>query len=296
MFIRRGGGTIMSIEARQLEHVYNPNTPFQHAALNKVTVSIPEGKVTAIIGQTGSGKSTFVQHLNGLLIPTAGELDVAGFHIQPLLKIKDVKKLRKEVGLVFQFPEYQLFEETIEKDIAFGPKNFGASEEDAACMVRKILPVVGLDESYLERSPFDLSGGQKRRIAIAGILVLDPKVLVLDEPTAGLDPQGAKEMMTLFMNLNKEQNKTVLLVTHDMEHVMNYCDHVIVMDHGEIKKEADVKEFFEHPEWMEEIGINPPSIIRLKKQLQERGFDIPQSVLDIDTLVQCIKGQVKVHE
>ena len=286
----------MSIEARQLEHVYNPNTPFQHAALNKVNVSIPEGKVTAIIGQTGSGKSTFVQHLNGLLIPTAGELEVAGYHIQSLSKIKDVKQLRKEVGLVFQFPEYQLFEETIQKDIAFGPKNFGTSEEDAYEMVKKILPVVGLDESYLERSPFDLSGGQKRRVAIAGILVLDPKVLVLDEPTAGLDPQGAKEMMSLFMKLNKEQGKTVLLVTHDMEHVMNYCDHVIVMDHGNVKKEADVKTFFEHPEWMEEIGINPPSIIRLKKTLQEKGFEIPQDILDMDALVACIKGQVKCHE
>ena len=286
----------MSIEAKQLEHVYNPNTPFEHAALHDVTVSIPEGKVTAIIGQTGSGKSTFVQHLNGLLIPTAGELDVAGYHIQPLLKIKDVKQLRKEVGLVFQFPEYQLFEETIEKDSAFGPKNFGASEADALEMVKKVLPIVGLDESYLERSPFDLSGGQKRRVAIAGILVLDPKVLVLDEPTAGLYPQGAKEMMTLFMKLNKEKGKTVLLVTHDMEHVMNYCDHVLVMDHGRVKKEADVKEFFEHPEWMEEIGINPPSIIRLKKALQEKGFEIPQQILDMDALVQCIQGQVKVHE
>ena len=286
----------MSIEARHLEHVYNQNSPFEHVALKDVTVQIPEGKVTAIIGQTGSGKSTFVQHLNGLLIPTGGELEVAGFHIQPLLKIKDVKQLRKEVGLVFQFPEYQLFEETIGKDIAFGPKNFGSSEEDALEMVKKVLPVVGLDESYLERSPFDLSGGQKRRVAIAGILVLDPKVLVLDEPTAGLDPQGAKEMMSLFMHLNKDQNKTVLLVTHDMEHVMDYCDHVIVMDHGQVKKEADVKEFFEHPEWMEEIGINPPSIIRLKKALQEKGFTIPQTILDMDALVQCIKGQVKVHE
>ena len=286
----------MSIEAHQLEHVYNPNTPFSHAALNKIDVTIPEGKITAIIGQTGSGKSTFVQHLNGLLIPTGGSLDVLGHHIQPLLKIQDVKQLRKEVGLVFQFPEYQLFEETIEKDIAFGPKNFGSTEEEANEMVKKILPVVGLDESYLDRSPFELSGGQKRRIAIAGILVLDPKVLVLDEPTAGLDPQGAQEMMTLFMNLNKKAGKTILLVSHDMEHVMKYCDHVIVMDHGNIRKEADVKTFFQHPEWMEEIGINPPSIVRLKKTLQEKGFDIPQDILDMESLVQCIKGQVKKHE
>ena len=166
----------MSIEIKKLEHTYNENTPFSRAALKGIDLSIPEGKVTAIIGQTGSGKSTLVQHLNGLLIPTAGTLDICGFHIQPLLKIKDVKQLRKEVGLVFQFPEYQLFEETIAKDIAFGPKNFGTSEEDASQLVKKVLPVVGLDESYLDRSPFDLSGGQKRRVAIAGILVLNPKV------------------------------------------------------------------------------------------------------------------------
>ena len=218
----------MSIEINHLEHIYNAGTPFEHSALHGIDLSIPEGKVTAIIGQTGSGKSTLVQHLNGLLIPSAGTLDICGFHIQPLLKIKDVKELRKEVGLVFQFPEYQLFEETIEKDIAFGPKNFGVGEEEANALVKKILPMVGLDESYLQRSPFELSGGQKRRVAIAGILVLDPKVLVLDEPTAGLDPQGAKEMMSLFMDLNRTHKKTILLVSHDMEHVMRYCDHVIV--------------------------------------------------------------------
>lgn len=286
----------MSIKIHQLEHVYNQNTPFSHAALKGINLEIPEGKVTAIIGQTGSGKSTLVQHLNGLLIPTAGTLDICAYHIQPLLKIKDVKQLRKEVGLVFQFPEYQLFEETIEKDIAFGPKNFGVEEGDASQLVRDILPVVGLDESYLDRSPFELSGGQKRRIAIAGILVLDPKVLVLDEPTAGLDPQGAKEMMTLFMRLNREQNKTVLLVTHDMEHVMNYCDHVIVLDHGIVKQKSDVKTFFEHPEWIVNIGINPPSIIRLKMRLKEAGFDIPDEIIDEEGLLKCIKRQVKIHE
>lgn len=286
----------MSIKIHQLEHVYSPNTPFSHTALKGINLEIPEGKVTAIIGQTGSGKSTLVQHLNGLLIPTAGTLDICGYHIQPLLKIKDVKQLRKEVGLVFQFPEYQLFEETIEKDIAFGPKNFGIEEGEASQLVRDILPVVGLDESYLDRSPFELSGGQKRRVAIAGILVLDPKVLVLDEPTAGLDPQGAKEMMTLFMRLNREQNKTVLLVTHDMEHVMKYCDHVIVLDHGVVKQTSDVKTFFEHPEWIVNIGINPPSIIRLKMRLKKAGFDIPDEIIDEEDLLKCIKRQVKMHE
>ena len=283
----------MAIEINHLEHVYNTDTPFEHKALH---LSIPEGKVTAIIGQTGSGKSTLVQHLNGLLIPSAGSLDICGFHIQPLLKIKDVKQLRKEVGLVFQFPEYQLFEETIEKDIAFGPKNFGETEENANELVRKILPMVGLDESYLQRSPFELSGGQKRRVAIAGILVLNPKVLVLDEPTAGLDPQGAKEMMSLFMELNRVQKKTILLVSHDMEHVMRYCDHVVVLDHGKVLQESDVKTFFEHPEWMMEVGINPPAIVRLKVMLKEKGFVIPDEILNEEELIQCIKGQVMIHE
>lgn len=286
----------MSIEIKNLEHTYNANTPFSHAALKGINLSIPEGKVTAIIGQTGSGKSTLVQHLNGLLIPSAGTLDICGFHIQPLLKIKDVKQLRKEVGLVFQFPEYQLFEETIEKDIAFGPKNFGTSETEANELVKKVLPVVGLDESYLERSPFDLSGGQKRRVAIAGILVLNPKVLVLDEPTAGLDPQGAQEMMTLFMNLNKKEGKTVLLVTHDMEHVMKYCDHVIVMADGKVKQQQDVKEFFKHPEYLEQIGINPPSIVRLKVELEKNGFQIDPDIMDMKSLVDVIEKQVSHHE
>ena len=158
------------------------------------------------------------------------------------------------------------------------------------------MPVVGLDESYLDRSPFDLSGGQKRRVAIAGILVLNPKVLVLDEPTAGLDPQGAQEMMTLFMNLNKKEGKTVLLVTHDMEHVMNYCDHVIVLSHGEVTQEANVKEFFKHPEYLQEIGINPPSIVRLKMQLEENGFDMDPDIMDMNSLVDSIEKQVKKHE
>lgn len=286
----------MSIEINHLEHVYNAGTPFEHSALHGIDLSIPEGKVTAIIGQTGSGKSTLVQHLNGLLIPSAGTLDICGFHIQPLLKIKDVKALRKEVGLVFQFPEYQLFEETIEKDIAFGPKNFGVEEEKANELVKKILPMVGLDESYLQRSPFELSGGQKRRVAIAGILVLDPKVLVLDEPTAGLDPQGTKEMMSLFMDLNRTHNKTILLVSHDMEHVMRYCDHVIVLDHGKVLQESDVHTFFEHPEWMIKVGINPPAIIRLKLMLKEKGFLIPDEILELDALVKCVREQVMLHE
>lgn len=286
----------MSIEARNLGHVYSPDTPFAYQALDGASVRIPEGKMTAIIGQTGSGKSTFVQHLNGLLVPTAGELEVLGHKILPGMKIKDLKELRRQVGLVFQFPEYQLFEETIGRDIAFGPKNFGVSEEDALEQVKAVLPVVGLDESYLERSPFDLSGGQKRRVAIAGILVLDPEVLVLDEPAAGLDPQGATEMMELFADLNMKAGKTVLLVTHDMEHVLKYCDHVIVMDQGKVAREADVDEFFSHPEWLEAIGIDPPGIVRLQLRLRERGMDLGPIRLRDRDLIEAVRDWKKDHD
>ena len=270
----------MSIKIESLTHVYMPGSPFEKVALKDINLTIDDNDFVALIGHTGSGKSTLIQHLNGLLSPTKGKIYIDGIDItEKNVKLVDI---RKKVGLVFQYSEYQLFEETIEKDIAFGPKNFGVEETEASQLVRNILPVVGLDESYLDRSPFELSGGQKRRVAIAGILVLDPKVLVLDEPTAGLDPQGAKEMMTLFMRLNREQNKTVLLVTHDMEHVMKYCDHVIVLDHGAVKQTSDVKTFFEHPEWIVNIGINPPSIIRLKMRLKEAGFDIPDEIIDED--------------
>lgn len=285
----------MSIEIKDLEYTYNPGSPFEHKALKGINLSIPEGKVTAIIGRTGSGKSTLVQHLNGLLKPTAGSIDIAGYHMDASTKLKDVKNLRKKVGLVFQFPEYQLFEETIGKDIAFGPKNFGASEEEAMEAARGIIGRVGLDESYLERSPFELSGGQKRRVAIAGILVLDPQVLVLDEPAAGLDPQGAKEMMDLFMRLNKEEGKTILLVSHDMEHVMQYADEVIVLEDGQVKQQSDAKTFFQHPEWMESIGINPPGIVQFKQKLKENGFQIDDACFDLPTLVKSVKEQVKAH-
>ncbi|WP_294729918.1 energy-coupling factor transporter ATPase [uncultured Faecalibaculum sp.] len=285
----------MSIEARHLGHVYSPGTPFSFQALDDASVKIPEGKMTAIIGQTGSGKSTFVQHLNGLLVPTAGELEILGRKILPGMKIRDLKELRRQVGLVFQFPEYQLFEETIAKDIAFGPKNFGVPEEDALEQVKRILPVVGLDETYLDRSPFDLSGGQKRRVAIAGILVLDPEVLVLDEPAAGLDPQGSREMMELFSDLNRKEGKTVLLVTHDMEHVLKYCDHVIVMDQGKVAREADVQEFFSHPEWLEAIGIDPPGIVRLQLKLKEKGMDLGDIRLRDADLIQAIRDWKENH-
>lgn len=286
----------MSIAFHKVSHIYNPDTPFSYAALKQVDLTLPEGKVTAIIGETGSGKSTLVQHLNALLLPSEGELEVLGKRIVAKEKPKNLKELRKNVGLVFQFPEYQLFEETIGKDIAFGPKNFGAGEEEAADIARRMLAYVGLSEDYMQRSPFELSGGQKRRVAIAGILAMEPDVLVLDEPTAGLDPQGAKEMMALFLRMNREFHKTVLLVTHDMEQVLQYCDHVVVVKDGEIFRSQDAASFFRDASILEELRITPPAVIRLRQALNARGFHLSEDLLDLAELARAAASEVKAHE
>ena len=283
----------MSIRFEKLSYTYSSGTPFAYAALKDVDLEIEEGKVTAIIGKTGSGKTTLVQHLNALLLPTSGKLEILGRTISAQEKPQHLKSLRKDVGLVFQFPEYQLFEETILKDIAFGPKNFGVSEEEAVRRAREVIKVVGLEEAMLERSPLDLSGGQKRRVAIAGILAMDPQVLVLDEPTAGLDPQGAQSMMQLFMNLNKQMHKTVLIVTHDMEHVLNYCDNVVVVDTGEILQKTTVQEFFRKTDLLKQLNILPPAIIRTREMLNQHGFHLSEEIMDIKTLAKAIQREAK---
>lgn len=282
----------MSITLENLQHVYSANTPFAYTALNGVDLTISTGKVTAIIGATGSGKSTMVQHLNALLLPTGGKLTLLDRTISAEEKPQHLKSLRKEVGLVFQFPEYQLFEETILKDVAFGPKNFGASEEEATTKAKQALKQVGIEESYYEKSPLDLSGGQKRRVAIAGILAMDPQILVLDEPTAGLDPQGAQQMMTLFTNFNKTMNKTVLIVTHDMEHVLNYCDEVVVMKEGKVFTHQTVKDFFQDTSLLQELKILPPAVVRTRELLNAQGFAIDKSVLSLEELALAIRNEV----
>lgn len=286
----------MPITFEKLTHEYNTGTPFAYLALDEIDLTIEEEKITAIIGETGSGKSTLVQHLNALLLPTKGSLTILDRTITAEEKPKQLKELRKRVGLVFQFPEYQLFEETIAQDIAFGPKNFGMSEEAALERAKEMLKVVGLSESYLDRSPFELSGGQKRRVAIAGILAMDPEILVLDEPAAGLDPQGAKDMMELFVRLNKEYHKTILLVTHDMEHVLTYCDHVVVVDNGHIVQTSDKQQFFKDSTLLKQLRINPPAIIRLRDELNQQGFTLPCDLLQIDALAKAIANEVKAHE
>ncbi|MGL5977509.1 MAG: energy-coupling factor transporter ATPase [Erysipelotrichaceae bacterium] len=283
----------MSIIYEKLSHTYSPNSPFEYRALIDINLELEEGNIYAVIGETGSGKSTLVQHLNALLLPTAGTLTVGEKVIKSGEKPKNLKALRKQVGLVFQFPEYQLFEETIIKDVSFGPKNFKVPEAEAIEQAAQALRVVGIDDSYFERSPFDLSGGQKRRVAIAGILAMNPDVLVLDEPTAGLDPQGAKEMMQLFVRLNKEYNKTIIIVTHDMEHVLDYCQDVIVVNEGRIVKQSDVTSFFQDLSILEELKINPPHVIQMREALKQRGFQLDDTIITLDALVTAVANEVK---
>lgn len=281
----------MSITFKDVEYVYSQDTPFAYHALKGVNLDIPKGSFTALIGHTGSGKSTLIQHINALLIPTKGEVDIGDVHITNTEKPKVLKPLRKKAGLVFQFPEYQLFEETIERDITFGPRNFGMNEEEAKEVARKMLKRVGLDESYLERSPFELSGGQKRRVAIAGILAMDPDILVLDEPTAGLDPQGAKEMLDLFKDFQLS-GKTVVMVSHDMNQVLEYCDHVVVMNHGKIERHCSVDELFSEEEYLSSLSIDLPIMTSFIMKLNKNGFTIDHTIKDIDKLIKAIGGEL----
>lgn len=283
----------MPIEIKKLSHIYNEGMTFAKTALDEIDCTIEDGEMVALIGETGSGKSTLVQHLNALLLPTSGEVVIGDRIISSQGKNKQLKAIRKKVGLVFQFPEYQLFEETIEKDIAFGPVNFGVDKNEAFNIAREMIKVVGLDESYLQKSPFECSGGEKRRIAIAGILAMNPEILVFDEPTAGLDPKGAKDMMELFRKLNEEMNKTVIIVSHDMEHVLTYCKRVIVMNQGKIIEDSSVKEFFKDSVLLRKLNINPPCILQIKDMLREEGFELKEEMLTIHQLVDAVVKEVK---
>ena len=281
----------MSITFREVEHIYSENTPFAYHALKGVNLKITDQSFTAIIGQTGSGKSTLIQHINALLLPTSGSINIDEYLITATDKPSKLKPLRKKAGLVFQFPEYQLFEETIEKDIIFGPMNFGVSEEEAKKIAHNVLKTVGLDESYLNKSPFDLSGGQKRRVAIAGILAMNPDILILDEPTAGLDPQGTNEMMSLFKRIN-ESGKTIILVTHDMNHVLQYCDEVVVMNHGKVEKHDTVTNVFKDSEYLNSLGIDLPIITNFIIKLNNQGFNLDSSINNIEQLIAAIGGEL----
>ena len=281
----------MSITFKEVEHIYSENTPFAYHALKGVNLKITDQSFTAIIGQTGSGKSTLIQHINALLLPTSGSINIDEYLITATDKPSKLKPLRKKAGLVFQFPEYQLFEETIEKDIIFGPMNFGVSEEEAKKIAHNVLKTVGLEESYLNKLPFDLSGGQKRRVAIAGILAMNPDILILDEPTAGLDPQGTNEMMSLFKRIN-ESGKTIILVTHDMNHVLQYCDEVVVMNHGKVEKHDTVTNVFKDSEYLNSLGIDLPIITNFIIKLNNQGFNLDSSINNIEQLIAAIGGEL----
>lgn len=285
----------MPITFEHVSHIYGEGTPFRYVALEDTNLTIRDGAFTALIGQTGSGKSTLVQHINALLLPASGTVYVLDREIKAGTEPKGLKSLRRDVGLVFQFPEYQLFEETVLKDVAFGPKNFGATQEEAERRAKEALRMTGLGKEYEERSPLELSGGQKRRVAIAGILAMNPKVLVLDEPTAGLDTTGAMSMMKLFRDLNRKHGKTVIMITHDMEQVFSYCDEVVVMEHGKAIIHEDVQTFFHDSSKCRELNILPPAVIRLRDELRTKGFEIGDDVRGLQALAACVAKQVKHH-
>ena len=286
----------MDIRFKQVGFAYQAGTPFEMRALHDVTFSVKDGSYVAIIGHTGSGKSTILQHLNALLKPTEGIVELGDKIIDSTTGNKDLKPLRKKVGIVFQFPEAQLFEETVEKDIAFGPKNFGVSEEEALKIAAEVVKTVGLPEEALKKSPFDLSGGQMRRVAIAGVLAMKPEVLVLDEPTAGLDPKGRLEMMEMFYKLNKEQNMTIVLVTHQMNDVSDYADHVIVIESGNVVKEGSPKEVFSDASWLLEKQLGVPTTLAFVEKLKEKGWSTDKMPLTLDELADAILEEREVNE
>lgn len=278
----------MDIRFKQVGFAYQAGTPFEMRALHDVSFSVKDGSYVAIIGHTGSGKSTILQHLNALLKPTEGIVELGDKTIDSTTGNKDLKPLRKKVGIVFQFPEAQLFEETVEKDIAFGPKNFGVSEEEALNIAAEVIQTVGLPADVLKKSPFDLSGGQMRRVAIAGVLAMKPEVLVLDEPTAGLDPKGRLEMMEMFNKLNKEQNMTIVLVTHQMNDVSDYADHVVVIESGKVVKEGSPKEVFADASWLLEKQLGVPTTLAFVEKLKEKGWTTDKMPLTLDELADAI--------
>ncbi|MBY0078072.1 energy-coupling factor ABC transporter ATP-binding protein [Priestia aryabhattai] len=280
----------MDIIFKEVEHRYQVNTPFERIALHDLNLSIQSGTFLAVIGHTGSGKSTIIQHLNALLKPTAGEIQIGERTIKANRKEKNLKAIRQQVGVVFQFPEHQLFEETVEKDIAFGPMNYGVSEEEAKQKARELIKLVGLPEDILTRSPFDLSGGQMRRVAIAGILAMNPNVLILDEPTAGLDPRGRQEIMNMIYRLHKEKGLTTILVTHSMEDAAMYADELIVMNKGTIAMKGSPREVFGQHTQLKEYGLDVPESLRFMLKLQEK-FQIEAS----DTVITFSEVVEKVQ-
>ena len=279
----------MGIALENVSFTYQEGTPLASTALSDVSLTIEDGSYTALIGHTGSGKSTILQLLNGLLVPSQGSVRVFDTLITSTSKNKDIRQIRKQVGLVFQFAENQIFEETVLKDVAFGPQNFGVSEEEAEKIAREKLALVGINESLFDRSPFELSGGQMRRVAIAGILAMEPAILVLDEPTAGLDPLGRKELMNLFKKLH-QSGMTIVLVTHLMDDVAEYANQVYVMEKGRLVKGGKPSDVFQEVVLMEEVQLGVPKITAFCKRLADRGVSFKRLPIKIEEFKESLNG------
>ena len=272
------------IEAKALTHTYSAGTPFEHKAIDNVELQVMPGEFLGIIGHTGSGKSTLIQHLNGLLRPTDGQILLDGEDIWA--KPKEIRKVRFQVGLVFQYPEYQLFEETVYKDIAFGSKNMGLQGEEIDRRVRQAAVFAGLDEDILERSPFELSGGQKRRVAIAGVIAMEPKVLILDEPTAGLDPRGREAILAQLRAYHEQKGSTIILVSHSMEEIARNVDRIVVMSHAHKLMDGTPEEVFSRAEELLQVGLDVPQVTKVAMELQKRGLLRDSSVYTIEELAR----------
>jgi len=269
-------------------------TPFERRALHDINLDIADGTFLALIGHTGSGKSTLIQHLNGLLKPSAGSIKMGSTELKAGGKKQDLKSLRKKAGIVFQYPEHQLFEETVEKDIMFGPRNFGVSEETARLTAAKVIERVGLPESVLSKSPFDLSGGQMRRVAIAGVLAMNPEVLILDEPTAGLDPAGRVEIMELFNSLHERNNLTTILVTHSMEDASKYADEIAVMHKGELYLHGKPTDIFSEREALKRVGLDVPETVQfLQKWNEKSGHNLALTKFTVEELAEQVSQSLK---
>lgn len=282
----------MSIEIKNLTHIYSEGLPFESVALDEVSFSVKDGDFFGIIGHTGSGKSTLLQHLNGLLKPKSGTIVISGTDITADGAV--MRDVRRKVGLVFQYPEYQLFEETVAADVAFGPKNLGLAEEEVDERVREALELVGLDyEELKDVSPFDLSGGQKRRVAIAGVIAMKPEVLILDEPTAGLNPKAHRDVLEMVTEIHRHENNIIVLVSHNMNDIAALCDRVAVMDHGQLLMEGTPEEVFSREEELKSVGLAIPDSMEIVSQLRKRGVEINHPCLTIEDAAEAIAEILK---